>query len=90
MDYGKSNTSDDVFESPTSGGSGKKVRPEDTASIPITKGGMGFGFTIADSAHGQKVKKILDRPRCKVRKKTNQIILTKTIVICQITYWILK
>jgi len=29
------------------------------------KGGMGFGFTIADSAFGQKVKKILDRPRCK-------------------------
>merc|ERR1719244_522148 len=26
---------------------------------------MGFGFTIADSAYGQKVKKILDRPRCK-------------------------
>ena len=59
LDYGKA--SDDVFESP-----GKKE--EDTASIPITKGGMGFGFTIADSAHGQKVKKILDRPRCKVRK----------------------
>ena len=33
--------------------------------ISITKGGMGFGFTIADSAYGQKVKKILDRPRCK-------------------------
>lgn len=26
---------------------------------------MGFGFTIADSAYGQKVKTILDRPRCK-------------------------
>jgi len=37
----------------------------DLATIPITKGGMGFGFTIADSAVGQKVKKILDRPRCK-------------------------
>lgn len=34
-------------------------------SIPIVKGAMGFGFTIADSAHGQKVKKILDRQRCK-------------------------
>ena len=34
-------------------------------TIPITKGGMGFGFTIADSQFGQKVKKILDRPRCK-------------------------
>lgn len=34
-------------------------------SIGIVKGAMGFGFTIADSAHGQKVKKILDRQRCK-------------------------
>ncbi|XP_048511799.1 membrane-associated guanylate kinase, WW and PDZ domain-containing protein 1-like isoform X2 [Athalia rosae] len=34
-------------------------------SISIVKGTMGFGFTIADSAHGQKVKKILDRQRCK-------------------------
>lgn len=34
-------------------------------SIPIVKGAMGFGFTIADSAYGQKVKKILDRQRCK-------------------------
>ena len=38
---------------------------EDQVTIPIVKGGMGFGFTIADSAFGQKVKKILDRPRCK-------------------------
>lgn len=34
-------------------------------TIPIVKGNMGFGFTIADSAYGQKVKKILDRSRCK-------------------------
>ncbi|XP_015190617.1 PREDICTED: membrane-associated guanylate kinase, WW and PDZ domain-containing protein 1-like isoform X4 [Polistes dominula] len=34
-------------------------------SIAIVKGAMGFGFTIADSANGQKVKKILDRQRCK-------------------------
>lgn len=34
-------------------------------SISIIKGPMGFGFTIADSAYGQKVKKILDRQRCK-------------------------
>ena len=35
------------------------ARQEDIATVPITKGGMGFGFTIADSAYGQKVKKIL-------------------------------
>lgn len=34
-------------------------------SISIVKGPMGFGFTIADSAYGQKVKKILDKLRCK-------------------------
>lgn len=34
-------------------------------TVQITKGAMGFGFTIADSAYGQKVKTILDRPRCK-------------------------
>ncbi|XP_042228565.1 uncharacterized protein LOC121870683 isoform X6 [Homarus americanus] len=34
-------------------------------TIPIVKGTNGFGFTIADSAYGQKVKKILDRGRCK-------------------------
>merc|ERR1719415_597 len=50
-----------------SGGSGnpEPTNPENIMTIPITKGGMGFGFTIADSAFGQKVKKILDRPRCK-------------------------
>lgn len=33
-------------------------------TMAIVKGVMGFGFTIADSAHGQKVKKILDKQRC--------------------------
>ena len=48
-------------------GSGTTTNPDnnDIMTVPITKGGMGFGFTIADSAFGQKVKKILDRPRCK-------------------------
>lgn len=34
-------------------------------NISIMKGPLGFGFTIADSAYGQKVKKILDRNCCK-------------------------
>lgn len=34
-------------------------------NISIVKGTLGFGFTIADSACGQRVKKILDRQRCK-------------------------
>lgn len=33
--------------------------------VGIVKGNLGFGFTIADSACGQRVKKILDRQRCK-------------------------
>ena len=33
-------------------------------SVPVVKGPMGFGFTIADSPYGQKVKQILDAPRC--------------------------
>ena len=33
--------------------------------MDIVRGEMGFGFTIADSAYGQKVKQILDKPRCK-------------------------
>ena len=35
---------------------------------------MGFGFTIADSAFGQKVKKILDRPRCKTLQEGDVLI----------------
>ncbi|CAL1543356.1 unnamed protein product, partial [Lymnaea stagnalis] len=34
-------------------------------TIPIVKGPMGFGFTIADSPYGQRVKQILDQGRCK-------------------------
>lgn len=33
--------------------------------VRIVKGNLGFGFTIADSACGQRVKKILDHQRCK-------------------------
>lgn len=33
--------------------------------VRIVKGNLGFGFTIADSACGQRVKQILDRQRCK-------------------------
>ncbi|GFY73103.1 membrane-associated guanylate kinase, WW and PDZ domain-containing protein 1 [Trichonephila inaurata madagascariensis] len=36
----------------------------DFLSVEIVKGKGGFGFTIADSVYGQKVKKILDRDRC--------------------------
>lgn len=32
--------------------------------LSLRRGTAGFGFTIADSVHGQKVKKVLDRSRC--------------------------
>ena len=38
-------------------------RPE-LLTVNIVKGSMGFGFTIADSAYGQKVKQIMDKTRC--------------------------
>ncbi|XP_014296069.1 membrane-associated guanylate kinase, WW and PDZ domain-containing protein 1 [Microplitis demolitor] len=43
-------------------------------SIPVVKGAMGFGFTIADSSHGQKVKKILDRNRCKNLQESDILV----------------
>ena len=51
----------------------------DVMVIPITKGGMGFGFTIADSAYGQKVKKILDRPRCKNLQEGDILVEINTV-----------
>ncbi|XP_045539695.1 membrane-associated guanylate kinase, WW and PDZ domain-containing protein 2 [Papilio machaon] len=33
-------------------------------ALTLRRGAAGFGFTIADSVHGQKVKKVLDRSRC--------------------------
>jgi len=34
-------------------------------TVDVVRGPMGFGFTIADSIHGQRVKQLLDRPRCR-------------------------
>ena len=34
-------------------------------TVDIIRGPMGFGFTIGDSVHGQRVKQLLDRPRCR-------------------------
>nr|XP_022295952.1 membrane-associated guanylate kinase, WW and PDZ domain-containing protein 3-like isoform X10 [Crassostrea virginica] len=41
------------------------IQKPEILSMDIVRGEMGFGFTIADSAYGQKVKQILDKPRCK-------------------------
>ncbi|XP_075751539.1 membrane associated guanylate kinase, WW and PDZ domain containing protein magi isoform X5 [Rhipicephalus microplus] len=51
------------FSGPTSPGA---IAPKpQMLTVEIVKGTSGFGFTIADSAYGQKVKKILDEPRCR-------------------------
>ncbi|CAF1594905.1 unnamed protein product [Adineta ricciae] len=45
----------------------KEYQPENhprTHVIKIRKGDHGFGFTVADSASGQRVKSIVDRQRC--------------------------
>lgn len=49
--------------------------------VAITRGPSGFGFTIADSAHGQKVKQILDRPRCKILQEGDIIIEINGVVV---------
>ncbi len=53
-----------VEELPSSGSPMRNLRPE-LFTIHIVKGAMGFGFTIADSVYGQRVKQIVDRARCK-------------------------
>jgi C-terminal processing protease CtpA/Prc len=40
------------------------IRSAETVAIHIVKGNEGFGFTIADSIYGQRVKKILYPSRC--------------------------
>ncbi|ELU17710.1 hypothetical protein CAPTEDRAFT_146207 [Capitella teleta] len=44
-------------------------------SMQIVKGAMGFGFTIADSMHGQRVKQILDSQRCQ-RLQEGDLLVT--------------
>lgn len=50
-------------------------------TIDIVRGDMGFGFTIADSTYGQKVKQILDRPRCKNLQEGDFIQLINNISV---------
>lgn len=49
--------------------------------VAISRGPMGFGFTIADSAYGQKVKQILDRPRCKILQEGDILIEINGLVV---------
>lgn len=83
--YSERDKVDDSTERPSSTDLilGADTRPE-YLTIPIVKGAMGFGFTIADSAYGQKVKKILDRQRCKNLMEVSvkfKIELTKYYIV---------
>ena len=40
----------------------------------VPQGQLGFGFTIAESNYGQKVKKILDRERCKTLQEGDILV----------------
>ena len=53
------------FESLSQLSANEEKSPVQFLWINILKGSQGFGFTIADSIHGQRVRQILDRPRCK-------------------------
>ncbi|KAK3750152.1 hypothetical protein QZH41_004562 [Actinostola sp. cb2023] len=52
-----------TFPRTSTSGSMPRTAPE-VHYVKVVKGPMGFGFTIADSPYGQKVKQILDAPRC--------------------------
>ncbi|XP_043932922.1 membrane-associated guanylate kinase, WW and PDZ domain-containing protein 3 isoform X2 [Protopterus annectens] len=53
----------DYYEQRTSSASSGSSQPE-VLTIPLVKGPKGFGFAIADSPTGQKVKMILDSQWC--------------------------
>lgn len=51
-------------DQPQVGAVSPAVLPE-FITVQLKKGGSGFGFTITESPHGQRVKKISDKARCK-------------------------
>lgn len=51
----------------------------DVITIRIVKGPMGFGFTIADSPLGQRVKQILDSGRCKNLKEGDVLVAVNKV-----------
>lgn len=50
-------------------------------NITIVKGVLGFGFTIADSLYGQKVKKILDRQCCKNLQEGDMLLNINSVYV---------
>lgn len=60
--------------------------PFEVLAIQIVKGAMGFGFTIADSATGQRVKKILDRTCCKTLQEGDILLAINATSVTGMTH----
>lgn len=60
--------------------------PFEILAIQIVKGAMGFGFTIADSATGQRVKKILDRTCCKTLQEGDILLAINATSVTGMTH----
>ena len=60
--------------------------PPEILTIDIVRGDMGFGFTIADSQLGQKVKQILDRPRCKNLQEGDFILQINSVALIEMSH----
>lgn len=60
-------------------------RPE-ILTIPIIKGPMGFGFTIADSPYGQRVKQILDQARCKNLAEGDLLVMINSVNVSELPH----
>ncbi|KAI8122502.1 WW and PDZ domain-containing protein 1, Membrane-associated guanylate kinase, partial [Lucilia cuprina] len=57
------------------------MKKPEVHTFSIIKGAMGFGFTIADSSYGQKVKKILDRACCNQLQEGDILLEINDIVV---------
>lgn len=55
-------------------------------TIPIVKGPMGFGFTIADSPYGQRVKQILDQGRCKNLAEGDLLLQINNVMVRELPH----
>lgn len=55
-------------------------------TIGVVRGDAGFGFTIADSPFGQKVKQILDKPRCKNLQEGDFILQINSVSVSDMSH----
>jgi hypothetical protein len=62
------------------------VSKPEILTVHIVRGNMGFGFTIADSQYGQKVKQILDKPRCKNLQENDILVEINQVRVKEMTH----